>query len=259
MLIDSHCHLNMLDCTPFDGKLENVLKAAHDLGVSHFLNVAIKEADFDVLRLIAEQFAEVYCSVGLHPTEDEQRAFDYDFAKQCALHPKVIAIGETGLDYFHCKGDLTWQHERFIAQIKLAGELNKPIIVHSRDAKEDTLRILKEHAYSQGVRGVMHCFTEDWDMAQRAIDLGFYISFSGIVTFKNAKTLQDVAQRCPLNKMLVETDSPYLAPVPKRGKPNTPGYVRYVAEFIAKLRGDSVDNIAKSTTQNFSDLFSVTL
>jgi TatD DNase family protein len=255
MFIDSHCHLNMLDLAPFDGSLQKVISEAKDMGVTHFLNVSVTEKDYEPLLKIALEYDNIYISVGLHPNENPGESLDLELLTKNAQHEKVIAIGETGLDYYRSEGDLSWQHERFIQQIELSKQTQKPLIIHTRQAKEDTIKIMREHN-AQDARGVMHCFTEDWAMAKKAIDLGFYISFSGIVTFKNAKDLQDVAQKCPLDRMLIETDSPYLAPVPHRGKPNYPGYVSLVAKFIAQLRGESVDTIAKKTSQNFFTLFS---
>jgi len=173
---------------------------------------------------------------------------------ELAQHPKIIAIGETGLDYFRIKGDLDWQRDRFRRHIRAAKESQKPLIIHTREAAQDTLRIMQEEN-AAAIGGVMHCFTENWDVAQRAIEMNFYISFSGIVTFKNALMLKEVAQKVPLNRMLIETDSPYLAPVPHRGKTNQPAFVKHVAEEIARLRETSLDEIATATTENFNTLF----
>ena len=207
---------------------------------------------------IVEQHGRVSASVGLHPNEQDGHDPDVDELVAYAKHPKVIAIGETGLDYFRSEGDLDWQRDRFRRHITAAKQAGKPLIIHSRDAKEDTLRILEEESAGEA-GGVMHCFTGDWDMAKRAMDLNFYISFSGIVTFKSARELQEVATRMPAERYLVETDSPYLAPVPHRGKPNQPAFVRHVAEFIAELRGESYEQVAAETTRNFEHLFKVSL
>lgn len=255
-LIDSHCHLNMLDLAPFEGNLQAVLDDAKQKHVTTFLCVSVDLAEHAVLSKIADDYPNVYISVGTHPNEHPNVVIDNEKLALAATHPKVIAIGETGLDYYRSQGEMKWQQDRFIQHIELAKKTKKPLIVHTRAAKEDTMDILREHQANEAL-GVMHCFTEDWETAKKALDLGFYISFSGIVTFKNAVELQDVAKKVPLSRMLVETDSPYLAPIPHRGKPNFPGYVYHVAEFIAQLRGESIETIAKETTQNFKTLFNI--
>ena len=256
MLVDSHCHLDMLDLSHFDGSIDGVLAAAKELDIGHFLCVSINLEDYPGMLKIAEDHEQVTASVGLHPNEQGGHDPSIDELVELSAHPKVIAIGETGLDYFRSEGDLDWQRERFRRHISAARQCGKPLIVHSRDAKEDTLKILEEESASE-IGGVLHCFTGDWDMAQRAVDMNFYISFSGIVTFKNARELQDVATRIPADRYLVETDSPYLAPVPHRGKPNQPAYVRHVADFIAELRGETYEQVAGATTENFTALFKV--
>ena len=254
MLVDSHCHLDMLDLAPFGGSIDGVLAAAQEQGVEDFLCVSINMEDYPAMLKIAETHQQVMASVGLHPNERGGHEPETDELVELARHPKVVAIGETGLDYFRSEGDLEWQRDRFRRHIAAARQAGKPLIIHSRDAKEDTLKILdEEHATEAG--GVMHCFTGDWDMARRAMDLNFYISFSGIVTFKSAQELQEVALKMPADRMLVETDCPYLAPVPHRGKPNQPAFVRHVAEFIAELRGESCEQVAEVTTRNFETLF----
>jgi TatD DNase family protein len=255
MIVDSHCHLDRIDLAPFDNDLENALAAAAAQDVGHFLCVCIDLNNFsDVLR-IAKQHKQISASMGIHPTESLDTEPTVEMLCKLADEKEVVAIGETGLDYFHCKGDLTWQHERFRRHIHTGIETDRPLIIHSRDAREDTIRILtEEHAEKCG--GVMHCFTETWEMAQQAMALGFYISFSGIVTFKNAKDLQAAAKQVPLEKMLIETDSPYLAPTPHRGKTNQPAYVRHVADFLAELKGVSYEEFARVTTQNFFRCFS---
>jgi TatD DNase family protein len=210
--------------------------------------------NYPAMLEIAETHAQVMASVGLHPNERDGHEPGIDELVELARHPKVVAIGETGLDYFRSEGDLDWQRDRFRRHIVAAKQSGKPLIIHSRDAREDTLRILEEENAGEA-GGVMHCFTGDWDMAQHAMDLNFYISFSGIVTFKSAHELQEVALKIPAERMLVETDCPYLAPVPHRGKPNQPAFVRHVAEFIAELRGESYEHIAEMTTRNFESLF----
>ncbi len=253
-LVDSHCHLNCLDLTEHAGELDVALLAAKDVGVQHMLCVCIDLENFPAVLAIAEQHDNITASVGLHPTERSGQEPEVEDLVRLSDHPKVVAIGETGLDYYRCTDDNAWQRERFLRHIEAAKMVQKPLIIHSRAAKEDTLSILRaEEAWD--VKGVMHCFTEDWDMAKKAIDLGFYISFSGIVTFRNAVELKEVAQKVPLDRMLIETDSPYLAPTPHRGKPNEPAYVRFVAEHIAELRGVPVEEIAEQTTANFFELF----
>jgi len=254
LLVDSHCHLDRLDLTPFNGELERALENAREHGVGHMLCVCIDLEHFqDVLRP-AQQHKNIFASVGVHPNEREGQEPDVATLVELANDPRVVAIGETGLDYFRSEGDLEWQRERFRAHITAAKQSGKPLIIHMREATEDTLRILREESADEA-GGVMHCFAEDWDAAKAAIDLGFYISFSGIVTFNSAKTLKEVARQIPLDKMLVETDSPYLAPTPYRGKSNQPAFVKYVAEHIAQLRNTSVEEIREATTENFFRLF----
>lgn len=255
-LIDSHCHLNMLDLERFEGSLQRVIDEANQKNVTTLLTVSVDLADHAELVKIAQTYPNVYISAGTHPNEHPNHTIDSKTLESAAQHPKVIAIGETGLDYYRSQGDMTWQKERFIQHISVAKHTQKPLIIHTRMAKKDTLSLLREQGASD-VGGVMHCFTEDWETAKQALDLGFYISFSGIVTFKNAVELQDVAKKVPLSRMLVETDSPYLAPIPHRGKPNCPAYVYYVADYIASLRNVSIETIAKETTHNFLTLFKI--
>lgn len=252
-LVDSHCHLNMLDLTPDAGDIQAVIRRAQDHGVCHFLNVAVNLADFPVLLQTAEAFSFISASVGIHPNEREEEA-DIDQLVKLGSHAKVVAIGETGLDYFRSEGELDWQRDRFRQHISAAKKLKKPLIVHTRDARQDTLTILREESANE-VGGVLHCFTEDWAMAKTALDLGFYISFSGIVTFKNALDLQEVARRVPVDRILIETDAPYLAPAPHRGKPNEPAYVWHTAAFLAALKQIDQDEFALQTTHNFFHLF----
>jgi TatD DNase family protein len=218
------------------------------------LCVCIDMDNFPAVADIARRYPRVYASAGVHPNERDTR--DPEVAELAALaaQDKVVAIGETGLDYFHGRGDLEWQRERFRRHIRAARESGKPLIIHTRDAREDTLRIMAEEGAGEA-GGVMHCFTEDWPTAERALEMGFYVSFSGIVTFRNAGPLREVARQVPLSRLLVETDSPYLAPVPFRGKGNQPAYVRYVAEQIATLRGLPLEEVARITTENFFRLF----
>ena len=253
-LVDSHCHLDLLDLTPDDGDLNRVVERAQQNGVQYMLNVCVSLAEFPVILKTAEKYPFVGTSVGLHPNEQNEEVDEPTLIK-LAQHEKVVAIGETGLDYFRSTGDLDWQRERFRAHIRAAKKLKKPLIIHTRDAKEDTIRIMQEENAAEA-GGVMHCFTEDWSVAQQALDMNFYISFSGIITFKSAVTIQDTARRVPLDRMLIETDSPYLAPVPYRGKPNEPSYVRHTAEYIANMRGVEFAAFAEQTTNNFFNLFS---
>jgi len=254
MLVDSHCHLDMLDLAPFGGTIDGVLRAAADNDVGYFLCVSINMEDYPAMLKIAEAHENVSASVGLHPNERGGHEPAIDELVELASHPKVVAIGETGLDYFRSEGDLDWQRDRFRRHIIAAKQAGKPLIIHSRDAREDTIAILDEEGAAE-VGGVMHCFTGDWAMAQQAMELNFDISFSGIVTFRSATELQEVAVKMPLQRMLVETDCPYLAPVPHRGKPNHPALVRHTAEFIAQLRGESYQAIADATTASFRRLF----
>jgi TatD DNase family protein len=254
MFVDSHCHLNMVVPSLDSKEMQAVLDQAKLAGVNHFLCVAVTLNDHEALTHLAETYPNIAISAGLHPNEDPGVVYNESLLNEQAKHNKVVAIGETGLDYYRSEGDLTWQRDRFISHIHCAKITQKPLIIHMREAIDDTLQIMKsEEAGSVG--GVMHCFTENWETAKRALDLNFYISFSGIVTFKSAVALQEVAKNLPLDRMLIETDSPYLAPIPHRGKPNVPAYVRHVAEFIAELRGVAVEEIAQRTTENFFSLF----
>lgn len=257
-LVDSHCHLDRLELSPWNGELQGALDNAAEQGVGHFLCVSIDLEHYPNLLALAKTHEQISVSVGVHPTEQGGEEPTREKLIALAAEPEVVAIGETGLDYFRCtegkEGDLEWQRERFRAHIVASRETKKPLIIHMRDATEDTLRILKEEGADE-VGGVMHCFVENWDVAQRALDLNFDISFSGIVTFNSAKELKEVAKKIPNNRMLVETDSPYLAPVPHRGKPNQPAYVRHVAECIAGLRDTQWEAIAAKTTENYFHRF----
>ncbi|CAM4463228.1 MAG: putative metal-dependent hydrolase YcfH [Legionellaceae bacterium] len=248
--IDSHCHLDRLDLTHYDENLELALLAAKEHGVSHILSVAVDLDAISSILTLAETYPFIYASVGMHPTEKPDQVVTMEELIAKANHPKVVAIGETGLDYYHQPVDIEFQQTRFRMHIRAAKALNKPIIVHTRMAREDTIRILQEEK-ADDIGGVMHCFTEDWEMAKQAIDLNFYISISGIVTFRSALELKDIAKQIPLDRLLIETDAPYLAPVPKRGKPNEPAYLHYIAEYIAELRGIPIALLAEKTTSNF--------
>ncbi len=251
MLVDSHCHLNFPELSENIQAVRTLMQAEK---VGHALCVSVTLDKFPEVLALAEQFDNFYASVGVHPDYEDIEEPSVDALVSLAQHPKVVAIGETGLDYFRLTGDLEWQRERFRTHIRAAILANKPLIIHTRSAAEDTINIMQEEGAAQ-VGGVMHCFTESLEVALAAISMGFYISFSGIVTFKNAAQIKEVAQKIPLDKILVETDSPYLAPVPFRGKTNQPAYVKYVAQEIANLRGISLDDVMQATTANFFKLF----
>jgi TatD DNase family protein len=251
MLVDSHCHLNFPEII---ANIQSVRLSMQEAQVSHALCVSVTLDKFPEVLSLAEQYENFYASVGVHPDYEDIEEPSVDMLVQLANHPKIVSIGETGLDYFRLTGDLEWQRERFRTHIRAAVIANKPLIIHTRSAAQDTLRIMQEEGANR-VGGVMHCFTESLEVAQAAIEMGFYISFSGIVTFKNATQLKDVAKAIPLDRMLVETDSPYLAPTPFRGKTNQPAYVRYVAQEIATLRGISLEEVMVATTYNFFNLF----
>ena len=251
-IVDSHCHLNFPD---FDGRIPDILQNAADNQISHLLCISTSwENQPDVIKM-AEQYPQIFASIGKHPTTEGGHEPTVDDLLKAADNPRVVAIGETGLDYFRSEGDLTWQHERFHAHIDAAKACKKPLIIHTRAAAEDTMNTLRDRNASEA-GGVMHCFAEDWEVAKAALDIGFYISFSGIVTFKSAKSVQEVAMKAPLDRILVETDAPYLAPVPHRGKTNEPAFVRHTAEYVAQARGITLEELAEATTNNFFALFS---
>ncbi len=254
MLIDSHCHLDRVDLKPYGDDFAALMAATRDAGVSHLLCVSIDLESYPDMLALVEGFPEVSISVGVHPNDHDRREPTVAELVELARHPKNVAIGETGLDYFRTEGDLEWQRERFRTHIRAAREAGKPLIVHTRDAREDTITILREERADE-VGGVMHCFTETWEMAQAALEMNFFISFSGIVTFRNAEDLRAVAARVPEERLLIETDSPYLAPMPYRGKPNEPKYVVRIAETIAGLRGVSAERLAQRSSDNFFRLF----
>jgi TatD DNase family protein len=249
--VDSHCHLNFPELAE---NITDVLAQMRHNDVVSALCVSVNLADFPQVLVLAEQNPNIYASVGVHPDYEGVEEPDVARLLELSRHPKVVAIGETGLDYFRLKGDLEWQRTRFRNHIRAARECGKPLIIHTREAAADTLRIMAEEGAAEA-GGVMHCFTETWEVAEAALAMGFYISFSGIVTFKSAKQIKDVAQRVPLERILIETDAPYLAPVPHRGKLNQPSYVKHVAEEIASLRGISIDEVGQRTTENFMRLF----
>jgi TatD DNase family protein len=255
MFVDSHCHIN------FEGlgdRLPEVLEKMREHRVTHALCVSVDLETLPAVLDIAERSDNVFASVGVHPDHEDAKEPSVGELVELARHPKVCAIGETGLDYYRLEGrsiaDMEWQRERFRTHIRAAHATAKPLIIHTRASSADTLRIMEEER--AGVPGgVMHCFTEPWPVAEAALAQNFYISLSGIVTFKSAKDVQDVARRVPLERLLIETDSPYLAPVPYRGKPNEPAYVSYVGRFIAQLREQTDEALAEATTQNFFRLF----
>ena len=257
MYIDSHCHINFPELA---ARMPEILGKMADNQVTHALCVSVDLPDFPQVLALAEQYPHIYASVGVHPDyEDTPEPTALELVR-LADHPKIIAIGETGLDYFRLTGDLEWQRARFRTHIKASRITRKPLIIHTRAASADTIRIMQEEGAgveAGGVGGVMHCFTESLDVAEAAIAMGFYISFSGIVTFKSAKALQAVALALPLERILIETDAPYLAPVPQRGKINEPGFVCHVAEYLATLKGIPLEQVAQQTTDNFFKLFKV--
>ncbi len=251
MLVDSHCHLDLPELA---GNLNQILDSMQLADVGCAVCIGVTLEDFPRLLSIAETCPRVFATVGVHPENTGVQEPTVDDLVTLAGHPRVIGIGETGLDYYWHKDAPEWQRDRFRTHIRAARAAGKPLVVHNRDATADTLRVLKEEDAGE-VGGVLHCFTETWEVAQAALDLGFHISISGIVTFKNAQLVKDVARRVPLDRLLVETDAPYLAPVPFRGKLNQPAYVRKVAEEIARLREVSCEEIARATTDNFFRLF----
>lgn len=254
MLIDSHCHLDRLSLKPYEGDFARLMEETRDLGVQHMLCVSIDMESYPKMKALVADYPQVSISVGVHPNEPKRREPQSGELVELAKDPQNVAIGETGLDYFRSEGDLDWQRARFRHHIAAARECGKPLIIHTREAREDTIRIMREEGAAE-VGGVMHCFTENWEMAQQALEMGFYVSFSGIVTFNNAGELRDVARRVPLERMLIETDSPYLTPMPHRGKPNEPRYVQHVAERIAEVRGMPVEELVAVTGENFRSLF----
>ena len=256
MLVESHCHL---DFPELQADFASVLANMRANGVTHALTISTTLETFPAVLEVARSQPNLWCSAGVHPDERRYgREVGLEELVRMADDPKVVAIGETGLDYFRVEGDTEWQRARFRIHIRAARTCGKPLVIHTRESAEDTLRILLEEG-AQEVGGVMHCFTETWEVASACIDLGFHVSFSGIVTFKNAHTVKEVARQVPLDRLLVETDSPYLAPVPYRGKVNQPAFVRHVAEEVARLRGLDLSTLASRTTDNFFALFRAAL
>jgi len=254
MLIDSHCHLDHIDLTPYAGKFAAFMAQTLASGVQQMLCVCINLADYPAMLALVAEYPQIAISVGVHPCEQNGEEPSLEQLVTLAEHPKNVAIGETGLDYYRAEGDRTWQRDRFRCHIQAARAAHKPLIIHTRQAAGDTLRILREEQAEQ-VGGVLHCFGESWEVAREAMQMGFYISFAGVVTFKNAHRLREVAAKIPLDRLLIETDSPYLAPVPRRGKPNEPRYVRHVAEMLAEIRQLPVDDIIAHTGRNYQQLF----
>ena len=251
MLVDSHCHLDFPDLAE---NIQPLLDLMHKNDVGCAVCIGVNLEDFPRVLALAEAHPHILATVGVHPETTDAREPTVAELVSLAQHPKVIAIGETGLDYYWHKDAPEWQRDRFRIHIRAAIEAGKPLVIHNREATADTLRLMAEERAGQ-VGGILHCFTETWDVAEGALSMGFHISLSGIVTFKNALTIKDVARRVPLDRLLIETDAPYLAPVPYRGKINQPGYVKYVAEEIARLRDIPVEDLAKATTDNFFRLF----
>ncbi|MCG6199964.1 TatD family hydrolase [Psychromonas antarctica] len=253
MLVDSHCHLDGLDYKNRHKDLADVVSKAAQQGINYLLSVCVELKKYPAMAQLIAPFPQIFSSVGMHPLYQDE-AVDSALLLEYAQHKNVVAVGETGLDFFYSPDNKAQQEASFRAQVRVAKLVNKPLIVHTRDAREETLTILREEGAEQ-VGGVLHCFTESLEMAQAAMEMGFYISVSGIVTFKNAKALQAVIKAIPLNRLLVETDSPYLAPVPHRGQENEPAYTRDVAQFVADLKGVSFAELEKTTTENFFNLF----
>jgi TatD DNase family protein len=256
MFIDSHCHLDRIDLKPYQNDFGCFMQDAENSQIEHLLCIAIDLEAFPAMQALVSGYSRISLTVGVHPNEQDGREPSVDELIALGGQNNIVGIGETGLDYFRSEGDLGWQQQRFRNHIEAAKTLKKPLIIHTREAKYDTLRILEEENAGE-VGGVIHCFTEDWEFAKKAMDLNFYISFSGIVTFNSAKEIKEVAKKVPADRFLIETDSPYLAPVPFRGKPNYPTYVRYVAEYLAALRGTSFNKIADLSANNFYSLFKI--
>ncbi len=253
ILIDSHCHL---DFPEFHGREEELLAAMRANGVAAALVAGVTMERMPAVLGLVDRFPNLFAAVGVHPDTTDGEDADEERLASLAQHARVVAIGETGLDYYRLEGDLEWQRERFRRHIRVALQCDKPLIIHTREAASDTLDILEKEGRGRA-RGVFHCFTETWDVAQKALALGFHISISGIVTFKKAIQVQEVARLVPLDRLLVETDAPYLAPVPHRGKLNHPALVRHVAEEVARLRGVALEEVATATTRNFGRLFGI--
>jgi TatD DNase family protein len=254
MFFDSHCHLDRIELQDFDNDFDTLLQIITEAGVTRLLCIGVDLESFGAMQQLIQPYDQVFCSAGVHPDYIDAAEPSIETLCELAQRDKVVAIGETGLDYFHQSGDLDWQRARFITHIEAARSCNLPLIVHTRDARADTLELLRRHKADE-VGGVLHCFTEDWEMASAAIDLGFYISISGIVTFNQAQNVRDMAKQVPLERLLIETDSPWLSPAPFRGKTNHPGRVGLVAEKLAEIRGESLQELASATYRNANRLF----
>jgi len=253
MFVDSHCHL---DFPELAAELPSLLEAMAAARVTHALCISVTLPDWPAVHALALEHPNLYASIGVHPDNPDAQEPSIDDLAERSARPKVVAIGETGLDYYRATGDLEWQRNRFRTHIRAARRVAKPLVIHTRAAAADTIDIMRDEGAAEA-GGVMHCFTESWDVARGALDLGFHISMSGIVTFRNAQQIKDVARRVPLDRLLIETDSPYLAPVPFRGKRNQPAYVPHVAAEIAKLRELPIEEVAAATTANFFKLFRI--
>ena len=262
MLVDSHCHLDKLELGHYcndpgpnsSRALDRALEAAWAAGLSHILCIGIDLENIPAVLALADKYPAVFASVGVHPLYQESREPTLEELVKLSGHPKVIGVGETGLDYHYCSGDLGWQRKRFETHLQASAAVGKPVIIHTRDARKDTIAILKDNDADK-TGGVFHCFTEDLAMAKQGLDLGFYISISGIVTFRNAHQLREVVKALPLDRVLIETDAPWLTPVPHRGKPNEPRYVKEVAQAVAEIKQVSFEEVAEVTTKNFFKLF----
>ncbi|MCP3870439.1 MAG: TatD family hydrolase [Gammaproteobacteria bacterium] len=254
MLIDSHCHLDRLGLEPFENSFDNLMEQIFKADISNLLCVSIDLESYPAMLKLVQDYPQIAISVGVHPNDRDRREPQPEELVELASHPRNCAIGETGLDYFRSEGDLDWQRDRFRRHIQAARSCGKPLIIHTRAAREDTIAVMKEEE-ARDAGGVMHCFTENWDMARQALDLGFYISFSGIITFKSAADLREVVRKVPQDRILIETDAPYLAPVPHRGKPNIPQYVAHVADCVADLNGASREKVEQMTAENYFRLF----
>ncbi len=254
MLVDSHCHLDCIDLIEFDNDFDQLIQHTNNAGIEHMLCVSINLKEYPSMLEKVRAYPNISVSAGMHPMADESDDFSIEYLTDLATDEKVVAIGETGLDYFYHKGDPTWQQQRFRAHIQVANKVDKPVIIHTRDAGKDTIKILQQEN-AEKCTGVIHCFTETQDFANQAMELGFMISISGIVTFKNADALRKIAKTIPDDRLLIETDSPYLAPIPHRGKQNQPAFVKHVAETLAEIRNTSVEHIAEVSRNNFYRLF----
>ncbi len=257
MLVDSHCHLDRVDLTPYQGDFKRLMEQTLDQGVGKILSVSINLEAYPAMLALVAAYPGISISVGVHPCEQAGEDPEIETLIELARHPKNVAIGETGLDYYRSQNeDMAWQRERFRRHIRAARVLRKPLIIHTREARQDTIHIMREEK-AEEVGGVMHCFTETWEMAKEAMAMNFYLSFSGILTFKNAQALKDVAAQTPMERILIETDAPYLAPTPFRGKPNEPRHVVRVAEQLAEIKNQPVENIIQQTHDNYCRLFGV--